>query len=330
MKKPFAIALSLSFLLNLGTLPGLTCAFGGGPYWTYTIHPDFPMDKFASGQLGILKNTYARSYLLAAYRYLSNKPLTKEEQEGFTSLWTDRLSLTDSTCAGNTESWIKLRATVPGVSKIENIDTERPVSKDNSYQSYCNAQTSAFETAAKSLKSMIDKYGIGSEQVKEWVAAQDMVFANCGSPMYSDKIPETKIPEALPSTADANLKRERAYQIAAANFYSQNFDAAAKDFDAIASDADSRWKEMAGYLAVRSMIRQATLAKELNSKLLEQAGQKIQQLIANPSYASLKEDLTSLANFVAVRISPDEHLNRLVAEKFNKESVEEITKTLDN
>ncbi len=330
MKKPFAIALSLSFMLNLGTLPGITCAFGGGPYWTYTIHPDFPMSKFAAGQLGILKNTYARSYLLAAYRYLVNKPLSKDEQDGLASLWEERLSITGSTCAGNSESWIKLRATVPGVSKLENIDTERPVSKDNSYETYCNAQTSAFETATKSLKTLIEKYGVDSAQVKEWVQAQDTVFANCGSPMYSDKIPDTKIPEPLPATAEANLRRERAYQIAAANFYAQNFNTAITDFDAIAADVDSRWKEMAGYLAVRSMIRQATLAKELNTKLLEQAGQKIQQLIANPSYASLKEDIASLASFVAVRVSPDEHLNRLVAEKFSKENVEEITKTLDN
>lgn len=330
MKKTIAIALSLAFMFNVNTLPGNTCAFGSNPYWTYTLHPDFPMDKYAAGQLGILKNTYARSYLMAAYRYLNNKPLTADEQKGFEQLWDQRLQATSSDCAGNTESWIKLRATVPGVSKIETIDTERPVSKENSYESYCNAQTSAFETAAKTLKSMIEKYGIGSAQVKEWVAAQDEVFSNCGSPKYSDKVPEAKIPKPLPESADAACKQERAYQIAAANFYAQNFDTARKEFEAIAADANSKWKEMAGYLATRSMIRQATLAKETNKNLLEQAGQKIQHLIANPSYATLKEDLQSLANFVAVRVSPDAHLNRLATEKFDQQTIEEITKTLDN
>jgi hypothetical protein len=330
MKRTIAIALSLAFMFNASTLPGRTCAFGSDPYWTYTLHPDFPMGNYASGQLGILKNTYARSYLMVAYRYLTNKPLAADEKEGFQHVWDQRLQATYSDCAGNTESWLKLRATVPGVSKIETIDTERPVSKENSYESYCNAQTSAFETAAKTLKSMIEKYGIGSTQVKDWVQAQDEVFANCGSPRYSDKVPEAKIPTPLPDSADTNCKQERAYQIAAANFYAQNFEAARREFEAIAADTNSRWKEMAGYLATRSMIRQATLAKEMNRNLLEQAGQKIQQLIANPSYATLKDDLQSLANFVSVRVSPDAHLNRLTGEKFDQDTIEEITKTIDN
>lgn len=330
MKKPFAIGLSLAFLFNLSAPPGETCAFGGGPYFTYTIHPDFPMSKYASGQLGILKNNYARSYLMVAYRYLTNKPLSKEEQDGFLALWKDRLNATSVDCTGNAESWLKLRATVPGVSKIQTIDTERPVNKDNLYESYCNAQTNAFITAAASLKKMIEKYGIGSAQVKDWVKAQDEVFSNCGSPNYSEKIPPQSIPAVLPDNADANLKRERAYQIAAAHFYAQNFDAARKDFEAIAADADSRWKETAGYLAVRTMIRQATLAKEMNKQLLEQAGARIQHLLANPSYSTLKDDLESLANFVAVRVAPDAHLNKLCSEKFDQDTVEEITKTLDN
>lgn len=330
MKKPFAIALSLAFLFNLSASPGESCAFGGGPYFTYTLHPDFPMSKYAAGQMGILDHNYARSYLMVAYRYLTNKPLSKVEQDGFLELWKERLDAASSSCAGDPSSWLKLRATVPGVSKLETLDTERPVNKDNLYESYCNAQTNAFVTAADSLKKMIAKYGIGSEQVKDWVKAQDEVFSNCGSPIYSEKIPIAAIPAALPENADPNLKRERAYQIAAANFYAQNFDAARKDFEAIAADADSRWKEAAGYLAVRSMIRQATLVKQMNTKLLEQAAEKIQTLLANPSYATLKEDLVSLANFVAVRVTPDAHLNKLSSEKFDRTTVEEITKTLDN
>lgn len=330
MKKPFALALSLALLFNICAPPGETCAFGSAPYFTYTLHPDFPFSKFAGGQLGILQHTYARSYLIVAYRYLNNKPLTKEEQDGVKALWDERLEMTSYSCSGNPESWIKLRATVPGVSKIETIDTERPVSKENSYETYCNAQTSAFETAAKSLKLLIEKYGISSSQVKEWVQAQDEVFSNCGSPRYSDKIPTSVIPAPLADTADINLKRERAYQIAAANFYAQNFDAALKDFEKIAADADSRWKETAGYLAVRTMIRQATLAKEMNKKLLETAAEKIKQLIANPSYATLKDDLNQLGNFVAVRVAPDAHLEKLATEKLNKENLEELTKTLDN
>ncbi|MBS1957811.1 MAG: hypothetical protein JST89_26740, partial [Cyanobacteria bacterium SZAS-4] len=119
MKKPFALALSLAFVCNFNALPGKTCSFGGGPYFTYTIHPDFPMSKFSAGQLGILQNGYARSYLMVAWRYLSNKPLSAQEQDAFNKLWESRLAINDFSCAAVTDSWIKLRATVPGVSKLE-------------------------------------------------------------------------------------------------------------------------------------------------------------------------------------------------------------------
>src|SRR5260370_18110037 len=55
-----------------------------GPFFTdaifvYTKHPDFPLERFARGQLGVLRPTYARSYLFAAYRNLPNAPFTDTE-----------------------------------------------------------------------------------------------------------------------------------------------------------------------------------------------------------------------------------------------------------
>ncbi len=101
MKKPFAIALSLGFLFNLSAPPGETCSFGGGPYFTYTLHPDFPMSKYAAGQLGILDHNYARSYLMVAYRYLANKPSQKTSKTVFLlygkSGWTPPLPVAQET-----------------------------------------------------------------------------------------------------------------------------------------------------------------------------------------------------------------------------------------
>ncbi len=42
-----------------------------GPFFAraafiYTVHPDFPLEKFAAGELGVLQPTYARSYLVVA------------------------------------------------------------------------------------------------------------------------------------------------------------------------------------------------------------------------------------------------------------------------
>ncbi|MBC7999874.1 MAG: hypothetical protein IAF58_18105 [Leptolyngbya sp.] len=331
MKKTAALALSLTFLFSAHYQPpAQACSFGSDPYFTYTLHPDFPMRNYAVGQLGILQNTYARSYLLVAQRYLADKPLSKEEQSGVEALWKERFDSTYMGCSANTDSWLKLRGTIPGITPIKSIDTERAVSKEDEYNTYCNAQSSAFETATKTLQTLITKYGIGSEQVKQWTAAQDQVFSNAGSPQYSGKIPVITIPTELPADADAFLKQERNYQIAAANFYAQNFDDAIKQFDAIAADSASRWKQLAAYLAVRAMVRKANLPKVMDKPLMEQALKKSRELAADPNFAALKSDIDAVTSFVAARIAPNEHLQELVTQKLTQDNASEITKTLDN
>lgn len=70
-------------------------ALGCGPYYpevvfTHIMRPDFPLEDFAGGNLGVLQPTYARSYLYAAYRLLTGKPLTSEEAKGIIDLWSRR------------------------------------------------------------------------------------------------------------------------------------------------------------------------------------------------------------------------------------------------
>ena len=57
----------------------------------YTLHPDFPLDKFAAGHLGILEPTYARSYLTVAYRYMSGLTIDAKGQRSLNAMWEDRL-----------------------------------------------------------------------------------------------------------------------------------------------------------------------------------------------------------------------------------------------
>lgn len=42
--------------------------------------PDFPLNGYVKGQLGVISPQYRLSYLIIAYRYLSNNPLSEKEQ----------------------------------------------------------------------------------------------------------------------------------------------------------------------------------------------------------------------------------------------------------
>src|SRR5437660_5063020 len=67
-------------VLSLAFRPSFAC----GPFmldavFTFTAHPEFPLEKFARGELGIIQPTYARSYLFVAYRYLNGTGFSSQE-----------------------------------------------------------------------------------------------------------------------------------------------------------------------------------------------------------------------------------------------------------
>jgi len=95
-----------------------------GPFFaraafTYTVHPDFPLEQFAAGALGVLQPTYARSYLAVAYRYLMGTGFNEAEQKALVALWRDRLvSTVESNAEEWTKVWLAARNTVPGIAVI--------------------------------------------------------------------------------------------------------------------------------------------------------------------------------------------------------------------
>jgi hypothetical protein len=306
------------------------CAFAPETYFTFTNHPDFPLKQFAAGDLGILQPGYARSYLLVAYRYLVGKPLTKQEQDGAVALWEQRMDSRSSTCDNDIASvWLTARGAVPGIGKVDTIAPERQI-PGPAYQTICNCQSDAFTTAARTLKTMLAKYGPQSDAVKEWIKAQDQVFANCYGPSYGEKESDyPKIPQPLDSTDDF-LKHQRQYQIAAANFYAMRYPEAISQFEAIAADASSPWQKLAAYLHVRAMIRLATVQEGPDNNWLNTAGQTIDRLLQQPQYTSLKDDLQALANYVHARLAPEQHVENLLTQQWDKNTLNELTKTVDN
>src|SRR5438128_12259362 len=95
-QSPAKVALAIALIASSALLmpqPSRAC----GPFFTdtifvYTKHPDFPLERFAKGQLGVLRPSYARSYLFAAYRNLTNAAFSDAEQAALKSLWEDRLN----------------------------------------------------------------------------------------------------------------------------------------------------------------------------------------------------------------------------------------------
>jgi hypothetical protein len=286
-----------------------TTARACGPFmleavFVYTVHPAYPLERFASGRLGVLQPTYARSYLVVAYRHLAGSPFTPDEQRALTELWKERLDFGSSTSDEDiTKAWLEARKKV--ASDEPAISPYRSREKPNEYESYLNCQKDSFDTAAATLNDRIAKSGADTEAVKTWVAAQDEVFKNCGG---GDAV----IPAELPADTDATQRADRAYQIAAAHFYSTNFEEAKTRFDAIAADKNSPWQRNAVYLVARALARKASLgAPEQRVESLGAAEAQLRKILADKNLSSLHAAATRLLNLVKLRAHPRERLREL-------------------
>jgi len=305
----------LTFLAIIA-LPGNTCS-PGDPEAVFVRRsgPDTPYKTYAAGHLGIILPTYRPRHLAIAYDYLNGRPLTPQEQSqaeaaertiNWQSYGTDASDTT--TPAPGMHQWIAAHETaIPGT--INPLTTDRKVPGED-YQSFTNCLDDAFLNAAHTLTARQQSYGKSSPEVLDWLHAQDAVFSNCGG--------QGTMPQPAPANAPLWLQQDRAYQLAAANFYALNFDAALTGFRTIASDHASPWHIIAPYLVVRTLIRQTTVVPQPSYNKPDAAAaetkrihddltaalQQLDTILHDPTLKAIHPAASNLRDLVAARVEP--------------------------
>ena len=170
-----------------------------------------------------------------------------------------------------------------------------------------NCPDDAFKTAERTLDARAQKYGVESTAVKEWLAAQDQVFANCNGGAGT-------VPAVLESS-DPLLQADRNYQIAAALFYQRRFDEAAAAFDSVAKDQASPWAGYGEYLAARAMVRKATLSSadygKLDKEGLRAAQAKLEVVVRDPKTEASRAAAQRLLDYIRFRTEPEKRVVEL-------------------
>lgn len=268
-------------------------------------------DAYVSGRLGVPLRSYRDVYAYVAYRYLSGQPLTETEQQlvltppANISSWPGEASDDD-----RLKPWFDARAKVPGVPPGPTISMFKDA---GSYQSFVNCTPDAFQMAAKTLTDRMTKYGAASPEVKDWVAGQDRVFVQCSANTPG----VAPFPDEVSGAAPTWLKEDRAYQIAAANFYAGNFDQAHAQFLAIGADGSSPWQVWGKYLAGRSLVRKASLHpapdKAFDPQVMAQAETELKQVLADPKLQAVHEAARQVLGYVEFRLHPVEREKELAA-----------------
>jgi hypothetical protein len=298
MKKLFAVLLLLLLFAN--------AVFPCGPGYITPIFdtrnkPESPYENFAAGKIGILKPTLRRVVLFAAFRYLNNGNFTADEQKSLVEVWNmefNNKDFEDNDVGEALKKWIEKRKEVAGKEeKIPEIYAERSY---GGYDFFPNCTRNAFETATETLSDRIASHGSDDKDVNDWLAAQDKVFANCASGKLSPEAPTSAMPEWL--------QKDRAYQIAAAEFYSLNYEKAKDLFREIAADPNSPWQDTADYLVGRTLIRQASLTKDAtgSTRFYEEAERHFQNYSGK-----YRESADKLLGLIKYRLRPATRVGEL-------------------
>ena len=245
--------------------------------FTYARHPDFPRTAYLSGKLGVFERSYARSYLVLAYRYLNGPTLSSIEREQVREYWKDRLSGSwDHTATFWLERWEKARLRVPGAPKHAAITgQERYRFDDGTNSFFMNCAEDAYRTAYQTILARGNRFGFRSIAVRSWLDAQDAVFAHCNG--------QGPFPGTASPTLPAVIRADREYQIAAANLYAERYKDAIAGFRKIATDGSSPWTRMAPYLVVRSLTRQSLK----DPRVAAEARESATKILRDPKLAAL-------------------------------------------
>ncbi len=295
-----SLFLILAFLSNaLPCGPGYTT-----PLFDTTNAPENPYSDYAAGRLGIVKPTFHRSVLYAAYRHIAGSGLNAAEQRAMIEVWTaeiDNKDFRDDSVDQAVKAWVDKRKEVVGKDeKTPEIYAERSY---GGYEFFPNCTKNAFETAAETLSDRATAHGPNDPNVGNWIKAQDQVFENCAS--------GKKTPDDAPPGAPEWLQKDRAYQLAAAAFYSLDYNDAKRRFAEIALDSESPWAETADYLVARTLIRQASLSKtsEKAAPFYGEAEIHLQRFISRSGKFS--DSAERLMGLIKYRLHPRERVSEL-------------------
>jgi hypothetical protein len=318
-------------VVTLGLMASFVCLFPArtsacGPFFTdaifvFTKHPDFPLEQFAGGKIGIVAPSWARSYLVVAYRVLSDNPLSEAEAKAVKGLWGDRLGLNDTADDSASKNWIEARKKVAGATAVTEVQTFRNREKPHEYEEFLNCQQDAFQTASATLDERIKKYGADSNQVRDWLAAQDIVFSDCHE---GNRMPE-------PATEqDPLVRADRAYQTAAANFYATNYDLAKQQFDVIAKDKSSPYRIVSSYLAARAMLRKGSFAEKPQDATapLSEAEERLSAILKDSSLKLSHHAAGRLLNLTRLRLHPEEKLHELARAIIRKDASDDFRQSV--
>jgi len=256
---------------------------------------------FFEGRIGVVMPSYWRPYLIGAYGVLSGRKFSSEVADAILAPRSGGLS---GGYPSGLSRWYEERRAV-GAAPIRDFYWYKSKEGDGVLFHYQNCLDDAFATASSTLTQRMGTWGAGSPKVKEWLAAQDLVFANCSGKVAT--IPAEPTPEM-----DALQIADRQYQIAAAHFYAGQWEQARRAFQRVAENRESPWRGIARYLIGRVYLREGMVDEK--PEALEAAEREFTAITEDPKQSDWHDASLRMLDFTGFRLHAWERLTEYAAE----------------
>lgn len=274
--------------------------------------------EFLKGKVGVIRPSFGRRYLIGAYRMLSGKPLSAAESDALFQQRRTALLLPAGANPGGPFGWGQAVAQIPGANRVPYTNPYKNKADAGSVVYFDNCPDAAFDSALATMADRSRQWGASDPRLREWVNAQQKVFANCSD---SNLI----LPDPPAPGMDSLLAADRQYQIAASYFYNADWTNARDAFTKIAADATSPWRGIAPYLIARTFIREGTIDEK--PEALQEAAKRLQAIIDDPAQQQWHEASRKLLEYVNLRIDPSERLKELGRQIMGEQSSPDLAQS---
>jgi hypothetical protein len=332
MKTTLTRALAAALALSCASV---AYASGGGPFDPYVNRnaPDIALSRYATGELGVVMNSYNRLYLYTAWRSVmlgadGIKKAPGEESGLLRAIGNRQGGWVDaSEGAGGYKEWEQTVSTA----------LKRPVPAPKPGNSlaygYINCPMTSYSFAITTLNALVKRSDATPERLAAWVGTQRQVFRICGddpdSTRSSYERPKPVIPQPveLPASEALYWRQMQQYQLASAAFYSEDYARAATLFAAIGATEKHPLRGWGEYLSLRAQARAAVYVPEdqqwqqaqairaegpeaaaarlvVQQKKLATIQAGIAHILANPELVPLHEASRAIGRSMQVHLTP--------------------------
>lgn len=303
----------------LAAAQAIASGYDATPNFANTSTTDLTLARYQAGELGILRPTYERVYLYAAWRAiaLGQQGLKKapNPDQALNRALGNRFGGWSGIGEGDAiRAWSEQIDSALG----KGMDREAPAKP----LSYINCPAASYSFAAATLAGLAKRKDATPARLQAWIRAQRQVFKFCGddpdNPRGWDNTKKVDIPmpSELPASEPLHWRQVQQYQLAAAAFHDNQFVLSGQRFAQIGATAGHPLRDWGAYLALRSAARAGASGK-LDAAAATAAMASIataaDAILADSTLSARHEDSRAVVRAARAAITPQARFAELSA-----------------